>query len=163
MNDLKQCILIVDVQAGFINEYTKHIPLLVENIQHEYKYAVAAKFFNPEHSFFRKLIKWDSFSLGSKDVELAFNFREDGLIIEKSIYSCVSDDFLSWLHNKDISVVHICGVDTDICVSKCAVDLFEKGIEPVVLGNLCASYAGEESHNFGLATLKRFIGESQVK
>jgi len=162
LNKEKSCLLIVDVQNGFINESTRRIPSLVEVAQHEYNYVVAARFFNPEKSFFRTLIKWDEFSLGSEDIELAFNVREDALLIDKPIYSCVSESFLKWIADRDISRIHVCGIDTDICVAKCAVDLFENGVEPVVLSHLCASYAGEVAHDNALSTLKRFIGESQV-
>lgn len=159
----KTCLLIVDVQVGFINESTKHIPSLVEVAQNKYDYIVATRFFNPENSFFRKLIKWNRFSLGSNDFALAFDVRKDALIIDKPIYTCVSESLIQWLKERGISVVHVCGIDTDICVTKCAVDLFEHGVEPIVLSSLCASHMGEEAHNNALRTLVRFIGNSQVR
>lgn len=163
MVDSKSCLLIVDVQIGFINESTRHVPSLVEAVQVEYDYVVATRFFNPENSFFRKLIKWERFSPGSDDIPLAFSARKDALIIDKPRYTCVSDNFISWLSERDISVVHVCGIDTDICVTKCAVDLFEHDIEPIVLSGLCASHAGEDAHQNALNTLKRYIGKSQVR
>ena len=45
---------------------------------------------------------------------------------------------------------------------KSAVDLFEAGIEPVVLADHCASHGGRDCHEAGLKLLKRFIGEGQV-
>ncbi len=162
LNKEKACLLIVDVQIGFINKSTKHIPALVEIAQQEYKYVAATRFFNPENSFFRKLIQWKRFAPGSADTALAFYAKTDALIIDKSIYSCVSKDFLKWIADREITKIHICGIDTDICVTKCAVDLFENDIEPVVLASLCASHAGEIAHNNALSTLKRFIGKSQV-
>lgn len=129
----------------------------------DYCYVIATRFFNPENSFYRKLIGWDRFSLGSEDIPLAFSARKDALIIDKPTYTCVSDSFISWLNERDISAVHVCGIDTDICVTKCAVDLFERGIEPVVLSGLCASHAGEDAHPNALNTLRRYIGRSQVR
>lgn len=163
MSDAKSCLLIVDVQNGFINESTKHVPSLVEAAQMEYDYIVATRFFNPENSFFRTLIKWERFSPGSDDIPLAFSVRKDALIIDKPRYTCVSDKFIGWLCERNITVVHVCGIDTDICVTKCAVDLFENGIEPVVLSALCASHAGKDAHQNALSTLKRYIGKSQVR
>ena len=163
MKNPKTCLLIIDVQTGFINESTKHIPPLVEAAQQKYDYVVATRFFNPENSFFRTLIKWTCFIPGSDDIPLAFHASKDALIIDKPIYSCVSDNFIDWLRDRDITVVHICGIDTDICVTKCAVDLFEQGVEPVILSALCASYAGEDAHNNALSTLERYIGKSQVR
>ncbi len=163
MSDLKSCLLIVDVQNGFINESTKHIPPLIESAQRKYDYVVATRFFNPDNSFFRTLIKWNRFAPGSDDVLLAFDPRKDALIIDKPTYTCVSESFVGWINDRGISVVYVCGIDTDICVTKCAVDLFEHGIEPVVLSELCASCAGENAHKNALSTLKRYIGESQIK
>lgn len=163
MSGSKTCLLIVDVQNGFINQSTKHVPSLVEAEQLLYDYVVATRFFNPEKSFYRTLIKWERFSPGSEDIPLAFSARKDALIIDKPRYTCVSDDFIGWLSERNISVVHVCGIDTDICVTKCAVDLFEHGIEPVVLSGLCASHAGEDAHQNALNTLKRYIGKSQVR
>jgi nicotinamidase-related amidase len=163
MTGTTSCLLIVDVQAGFINEPTKHIPALVAQAQAKYDVVVVTRFYNPEGSLFRKLIKWENFSPGSSEIELAFAPRKDAIIIEKSIYTCVNDQFIQWLKSRNISEVHICGIDTDICVAKCAVDLFEHEIEPVVLGNLCASHAGGAAHLGALATIARFIGSGQVR
>lgn len=161
MISLDSCLLIVDVQKGFINDFTKHIPPLVENIQYKYKHLIVTRFYNPENSFYRKLLKWNRFDIYSDDFSLAFNVRKDALIIDKSVYSCVSLELLKWLKNRNINEVHIAGIDTDICVTKCAVDLFENDIKPVVISNLCASYAGIEAHKMGLLTLtlERFIGQ----
>jgi len=163
MDNSKNCLIIVDVQNGFINDFTKHIPPLVERSQYEYDFVIATRFFNPEQSFFRTLIKWNQFSPGSEEINLAFKTREDALIIDKPIYTCVSLELINWLKNRNISIVYICGIDTDICVTKCAVDLFENSIEPVVLSNMCASHAGEGAHRNSLSTLKRYIGKSQVR
>lgn len=128
-----------------------------------YDHVVVARFFNPENSFFRTLIDWDRCSPGSEDVALAFKPRQDALIIDKSTYSCVTDEFIEWLKQRNISTVHICGIETDVCVTKCAADLFERGIVPVVLGDLCASCSGEEVHRNALETLKKYIGARQVR
>jgi len=159
----QSCLLIVDVQVGFINKHTEHIPKLVEVEQYKYDHVAVTRFFNPENSPFRSLIKWDRFGVGSNDVALAFPPKDKVLIIDKPIYSCVTASFIEWLRNRSISIVYVCGVDTDICVTKCAVDLFENGFEPVVLSGMCASHAGLEAHNSALITLRRYIGTSQVR
>lgn len=159
---MKKCLLIIDTQIGFINKNTKHIPSLVEKIQYEFKYVYITKFFNPKGSFYRKLIRWNKLSKNSKEFELAFKARNDAVIIEKSIYSCITVDFLNDLKNKGITKVYLCGIDTDICVTKCAVDLFENRIQPFILEKYCASTAGKIAHQSALTTLKRFIGKNQI-
>lgn len=159
---MKNCILIVDVQNGFINESTEHIPALVEKLQDNYDYIYVTRFFNKKDSFYRKLVKWDRFDKDSNDFQLAFKPSPKAIIINKSTYSCVIPSFLQELNKNKIQEVDICGIDTDICVTKCAVDLFESGIVPKVLSKYCASHAGLKSHKSALSTLRRYIGKDQV-
>ncbi len=159
---MSKCLLIVDVQLGFINASTDHIPALVEALQKKYNYIFVTRFYNKENSLYRKLIKWNRFDKGSDDFKLAFKPASNAVIIDKNIYSCVDASFIKNLNENKIGIVDLCGIDTDICVTKCAVDLFESGITPRVLGNYCGSHAGHESHTHALGVLKRFIGRSQV-
>lgn len=159
---MKSCLLIVDVQNGFINEHTKHIPAMVEKIQANYDLVFATRFYNTNPSFYRKLIGWHRFDRDSDEFMLAFNLIDSGRIIDKPAYTCVDKLFISELKGYDIEAADVCGMDTDICVTKCAVDLFEYGIEPRVLANYCASYAGTSAHENALRTLERFIGKNQV-
>lgn len=155
-------LLIVDVQNGFINESTKHIPYLVADLQMQYTKVYATRFYNEENSFFRTLLKWHRLSKDSPEFTLAFSPSDHTNLIDKNIYSCVNQDFLNILMESKCQTIDICGIDTDICVTKCAVDLFENGFVPNVLANFCASHAGIEAHENGLKTLGRYIGESQI-
>ena len=85
------------------------------------------------------------------------------MVIEKLIYSCVSAAFLDQLRHAQIDELHLCGIATDNCVLKCAVDLFEAGLRPIVLAEFCASHAGADYHQWGLAIIERFIGTAQVR
>ena len=51
----------------------------------------------------------------------------------------------------------LAGMNTDSCVLKIAVDLFENGIIPIVLSNYCASNNGKESHEADLKCLSKFV------
>jgi len=155
-------LLVVDVQHGFINQNTKHIPKLIEEILPKYETTIATRFFNPQNSNYRKLIHWNKFSAGSPEIDLAFTPKSTTLIIDKPIYTCINNDFLSYLDNKNITSIHIVGIDTDICVTKCAVDLFEADRTPYVLKNYCASHAGQVLHNAAIEILGRYIGKNQI-
>ncbi len=159
---MEKCLLIIDVQKGFINEHTSHIPELIEKLQYTYNYVFATKFHNPPESFYRKLIHWDKFNEGSRECEFAYDLKRDTYVISKTVYSCVNDFFLEKLAALNIEEVHICGLETDMCVTKNAVDLFEAGIIPVVLSKYCASCSGEMAHLNALQTLRRYIGAEQV-
>jgi nicotinamidase-related amidase len=66
------------------------------------------------------------------------------------------------INKQDIRSLDICGLDTEGCVLKSAVDLFEIGITPRVLSNYCASSGGHDYNEAGIKILKRLIGEKQV-
>ena len=156
------CMMIIDVQKGFINQWTEHIPEIVETLQNRYDLVFVSRFFNPEGSLQRKLIGWERFAPGSEDVDLAFTAKDGAYVFDKSTYTCLTDDILARLQGSAVGEVHLCGIATDNCVLKTAVDLFEAGIIPTVLAAACASHGGIEAHEAGLMLLKRFIGEAQV-
>ena len=155
-------LLVVDVQKGFINAHTAHIVQRVEQLLDKYQHIFCAKFFNPQGSFYRRLLHWHEIERGSKDHEFAFKVPQNALIIEKSTYSCVSKSFVQLLKRRGIRRIDLCGLDTEICVTKSAVDLIERGPVPRVLAHYCASSGGEQFHQWGLEVLKRFIGEGQL-
>lgn len=158
----RDCLLIIDVQQGFINDWTAHIPARVEALQKDFGQIVAARFYNPEGSPFRRLIGWQRFAPGSQDTAFAYRPRSDAMIIDKPTYTCVTPEFLEGLQRTGRTRVHLCGIATDNCVLKTAVDLFEAGITPIVLADACASHGGPDCHEAGLLLLRRFIGEPQV-
>ena len=156
-------LLIVDVQNGFICPSTSHIPALVEKLQYGYQTVIVTQFYNQRDSFFRSLIKWDRVQADTEEFNLAFTPKDDAWRVTKPFYSCVTPDFLNDLNRYSIKSMDICGIDTDICVLKCAVDLFENEIEPIVLKDYCSSTGGEDAHACGLRILERFIGSDQIR
>lgn len=155
-------LLIVDVQSGFINDWTAHVPVRVSALQDSFDCVVATRIYNPQRSLYRKLVGWNDFSLGSVDTQLAFVPRPDAAIIDKATYSCVNETFIERLRRDAISRVHLCGIGTGGAVLVSAVDLFEAGIEPVVLAHACGSVGGHEEHHAGLQILRKLIGKKQV-
>ncbi|MDX1483882.1 MAG: isochorismatase family cysteine hydrolase [Alphaproteobacteria bacterium] len=155
-------LLIVDVQNGFINDATRHIPDIVQGLARHYEHVIVTRFINPESSAHRRLIHWDRFAPGSDDTPLAFTPPAGAQMIEKSTYSCVDAGFRARLELLDAHEIHICGIATDNCVLKCAVDLFESGYRPVVLAYACASHAGADFHEWGIKIIRRLIGVDQV-
>lgn len=154
--------MIIDVQRGFLNEWTRVIPAKVEALQAQYDHIVATRFLNPEGSPYRRFIHWSRCAPGSADVELAFSPRVGTWVLDKTVYSAVTSELRRWLDARGITRIEICGIATDNCVLKTAVDLFEAGYEPVVLADACASHGGPECHECGLRLLRRFIGKDQV-
>ena len=162
MDDGRHALLVVDVQKGFVNEQTAHIPALVEALQYRYDDVFVTRFVNASASPYRTLLCWDGMAPETEDVSFAFRVRPDAVILEKDGYTCVTPSFLAMLRDRGVTAVDICGVDTDACVLKCAMDLFESGVRPVVLASCCASSAGSAAHAAALDILVRVIGRDQV-
>ena len=155
-------LLIIDVQAGFINEWTAHVPGRVVSLQESFDQVLVTRLYNPRKSLYRKLIGWSGFSLGSVDTQLAFTPEPAARIIDKSTYSCVNEAFVDQLRRDGIARVHLCGIGSDGGVMMSALDLFQAGIEPVILAHACASVHGPAEHQAGLQILRRLIGARQV-
>ncbi len=73
------------------------------------------------------------------------------------------DELAIYLRKHHIEKVFIAGIDIDMCVLKIAMDLFDMGIEPIVLTDCCASTAGLQAHLAGLAVLSRNIGADRLQ
>jgi nicotinamidase-related amidase len=75
----------------------------------------------------------------------------------------VPEELATRLRDERWPQLTIVGIDTDMCVLKVAMDVFDLGIEPVVLVDCCASTAGLQAHLAGLAILSRNIGPHQLR
>ena len=155
-------LMIIDVQRGFINEWTAHVPARVEGLQDSFDQVIITRLYNPQRSLYRRLIGWTEFSLGSAETQLAFTAGKSATIIDKAIYNGVDALLLASFKAEGVTRVHLCGIATEDAVLLTAASLFEHGIEPVVLAHACGSDAGHELHQAGLQVLARLIGPKQI-
>ena len=56
----------------------------------------------------------------------------------------------------------MCGIDTDACVLKTALDLFENNYDVKVIEDCSMSHSGIEYHNSAINMLKKLIGNQNV-
>lgn len=154
-------LLIVDVQAGFINPSTGHIPEAVQRLQDRFATVFASRFENAPDSPFRRWKGLARFAPGMPETALAFTPRADARVFAKGGYSAATDAVIAGAKDADLPV-HLCGIATDNCVLATAIDLFEAGIRPIVIADACASHAGPDYHEAGMLLLKRLLGEAQI-
>jgi nicotinamidase-related amidase len=69
--------------------------------------------------------------------ELIFR-PDDALILDKAGYG-LSAENLDRLRETGCTEWHLCGLETDACVLACAFSLWDSGMRPKVLLDLCAS------------------------
>ena len=159
----KNLLLIIDVQRAFINKYTECIPNLIQkHIQNnKYDMVVLGKFVNNADSKFVKDLKWLG-CMDNNEIEIVLDCSNDYPIIERTAYSVYNNKLEQILKENEIKTVYLCGLDTDACVLKTAVDLFENNYDVKVIKDLCASSGGTEYHNYGIKLLERFIGKDNI-
>lgn len=164
---MRTALLVVDVQNGFINEFTKHIPdrivTLIERDQHSP--VLFTRFVNVDGSPFRRMLGWDE-CVEPPDTELApeiVPFAVEERIFSKPGYAGVPDGLAKHLQDAGYERIAVVGIDTDMCVLKVALDLFDLNIEPLVYVDCCASTAGLQAHLAGLAVLARNIGAERLR
>ncbi|HEU0164470.1 MAG TPA: isochorismatase family cysteine hydrolase [Thermomicrobiales bacterium] len=160
-------LLLVDLQHGFINEYTHHIPNRVVSLidRGEYDPILATKFINIEGGPFHRFIGWHDCTLPPETdlVEEIVPYVAEEMVFSKPGSAGISDELASYLREHEIARITIVGIDTDMCVLKVSLDVFDLGIEPIILTDCCASTAGLQSHLAGLAVLARNIGADHLR
>lgn len=165
-------LLVVDVQNGFTNERSEHVVAPVASfVRHwlsEGRPVIATRFINTDDSQWERLIHWSRLKT-SPEIDLrpeilrAIEANPHARVIDKYTYTSLTEEVQDLLKELGTQRVVICGIDTDSCVLKSAIDLFEAGLTPIVLSDLCASHAGDEVHNAGLMLAGRFIGSDQIR
>ena len=160
-------LLVVDVQACFVDRFTQHVPERIARLisRGEHDPILYTRFVNVEGSPFRRMLDWDECA-EPPDTELAPEVRPwaaDDRIFSKPGYAGLPDTLAERLVEEGVTRVCVVGIDTDMCVLKVALDLFDLNIEPIVLADCCASTAGLQAHFAGLAVLARNIGADRLR
>jgi nicotinamidase-related amidase len=167
MIGMPEPLLIVDVQAGFINPFTHHIPQRVVRLIESDRYSplLFTQFINTSSSPYDRFLDWHHCHHEPETdiVSELKSFVQSDLVFSKFGLCGMPDKLIDYLHQQHIEQVFIVGIDTDMCVLKIAMDLFDMGIEPIVFTDCCASTAGLQAHLAGLAVLSRNIGAVRLR
>jgi nicotinamidase-related amidase len=160
-------LLVVDVQRGFVNQYTRHIPSRIRRLIDTGQYApvLYTLFINADSSPYQTLLDWHACA-GPPDTELVdelADVADDDNIFLKHGLAGMPEALAGRIRDDHLEQIWVVGLDTDMCVLKIAMDLFDMGVEPVVLVDCCASTAGLQAHLAGLSILSRNIGPHQLR
>jgi nicotinamidase-related amidase len=160
-------LLVVDVQRGFLNQFTDHIPARITRLldRHEFEPVLFTRFINAEDSPYQRLLDWHACT-APPDTDLVPEldaYIKDGNVYDKHGLTGLPDALTERLKKDHVKEIRILGIDTDMCVLKIAMDVFDLGIEPVILVDCCASTAGLQAHLAGLAILSRNVGPHQLR
>jgi nicotinamidase-related amidase len=160
-------LLVVDVQRGFLNEFTHHIPDRVRQLIERggYEPVLFTRFVNEADGPYHSFLDWHACQ-GPPDTDLAPELEpwaKPDAVFSKPGLCGVPGELAAYLAARRVTQVSVAGIDTDMCVLKIAMDLFDRSIEPVVLTDCCASTAGLQAHLAGLAVLSRNIGAQRLR
>jgi nicotinamidase-related amidase len=162
-----QPLLVVDVQKGFVNKFTEHVPGRVCRLieQGGWEPLLFTRFVNTPGSPYQRLLDWHDCA-GPPETELAddvVSYARRGRVFVKEGLTGLTAEMRDYLTESKLERITVVGIDTDMCVMKIALDLFDLGIQPLVLADCCGSTLGAYAHLAGLAILSRNIGPEQIR
>lgn len=164
---MSEPLIVVDVQPGFINDFTHHIPQRIARLikRDEYEPILFTRFINVPEGPYQQFLDWHSCAdePETKIVPELESWAKPEQVFSKIGLCGLPDDLIAYVREQNYARVLLVGIDTDMCVLKIAMDFFDMGIEPIVLTDCCASTAGLQAHLAGLAVLSRNIGAKRLR
>lgn len=159
---MKDLLLIIDLQKNFINEHTKSLPAKIEKLlkEKQFDFIAFTKFINDLNSPFYKVLNYKG-CMTEEDRNIVLDTKEYK-VFEKEIYTALNTKFKKYLEDNNIRTIYLCGIDTDACVMKTALDLFENNYDVKVIENCSMSHSGTNAHNAAIKILKKLIGKQNV-
>ena len=156
---MKNFLIVVDVQNGFINNETIETYNKISEIVTKYK--------NIDGSNIEKFMGWSNLkSEDSQRIMPKIYDYSDYIVVKHDYYSAYTNEMVEILKKENNQKlpenVFICGFDTECCVLKSAVDFFENGVRPLVLADYCFSTSGKKLHDAGLLVLTRLIADKNI-
>ncbi|WP_422771998.1 isochorismatase family cysteine hydrolase [Plantactinospora sp. WMMC1484] len=169
MNVERAALVVIDMQNGFVNERSQHVVPKVVDLVQRWQAAgrpvVFTRYHNYPGSLYERLIHWSKVQAPPEtDIvpELLPYAAVARGVIDKKIYSCFTPEFASLVEREGWTDLIFCGIATESCVLKSAVDAFEHSLTPWVVTDAAASHGGSVAHDAGLLVARRFIGSGQL-
>lgn len=162
-------LVVVDVQNGFITEFSRPVVPRIANLVARWQAkggdTVFTRYHNYSGSPFERLINWTQLreqpEVDIVDPLIPFLSKATA-VVDKKIYTLFNDEGANLVRERGWTDLYICGIDTESCVLKTAVDTFERDLTPWVVRDACASHSGAEAHDAGLLVVSKFIGPRQI-
>lgn len=163
----RTALVVVDVQNGFVTDVSRPVvPVIADLVEHwtaAGRSVVFTRYLNYPGSLFERLFDWRKLTHAPEtDIvsELAAA-AEKAPVIDKKGYTLFNEQGRALVEQNGWTELVFCGIDTEICVLKSAVDAFEAGIIPWILTDASASHSSQAAHDAGIFIGRRFIGPAQ--
>lgn len=127
-SNARAALLIIDLQEDFVTEDNRHVSYNATQLQTEFSHIYASIFISDDCQNERT---------GQKN--LAFEPNRTATIFEKMTHSAATPEIIQDLQEKGIDTVHICGLESNVCVLATAIALLDAGFDVIVRTEACAS------------------------
>ena len=158
-------LIVVDEQEGFRGKESESILSNIQTLMKRFNgLVILTKFVNLKNSLFEKQLKWTKFQT-EKDQKIfpeLLNTKRPFTIIKHKGYTVLNNELKKLLLNNNIQKAYLCGIYTNICIMKTAMDLFDSGFETFVVEDACASLQGKQKHDFAIDSLKYILGKNHI-
>lgn len=164
-------LVVVDVQNGFVREQSAHVVPVIVDVVSRWQSAggdvVFTRYFNYAGSNFERLFKWSKLMESPEtDIipELVPYANKATAVVDKTVYSFFNEEGIALVRSHGWTDIYVCGIATESCVLKTAVDAFDHGdhLTPWLIEDASASHAGQVAHDAGVLVASRFIGPDQI-
>src|SRR5262245_44481289 len=138
--EVKPVLAVVDVQNGFIREESAHVVPTIVDLVRRWQDAggdtIFTRYLNYQGSIFQRLFSWSKL-MGSPEVDfppelLPFTKRATA-VINKTIYTLFNEEGETLVKKHGWTDIYVCGIATESCVLKTAVDAFERNLTPWII------------------------------
>ncbi|MCH7568519.1 MAG: cysteine hydrolase [Nanoarchaeota archaeon] len=156
-------LLIIDMQEGFRHAKSEIILPNLLKLKNSFKGKIVfSKFVNNKNSLFEKQLNWTKFQ-NDEDKKLFSELQTSNNIeLEHDAYTVFNEGLKEFTSKNKITKVYLCGIYTDVCIIKTAMDLFDNNIETFVIEDACNSLHGKKNHDSAIDSLKHILGKKQV-
>lgn len=157
---MKSLLLVIDMQKAFINKNTEFLIEKINALIESKKYddIIFTRFINTKESPFAKKLNY--YGCIKEDRKIVVKIKNK--VFDKKTYTALNNEVKDYIDKNKIDKIYLCGIDTEACVLKTALDLFENGYDVFVLKEYCASTHGYERNKNALEILKRNIGKNSI-
>ncbi len=161
-------LVVIDMQRGFVRPETAWVVPAVADFVRRWQEAGGAtiftRFINEPGSLFEQLLQWTSVTTAPEtDLvdELEPYVAKATAVIDKPAYTLFTAEGAEVVDKGGWTDLVFCGLTTESCVLKGAVDAFERGLSPWILTDLSAAHAAG-AQEAGLLVARRYIGRNQL-
>jgi nicotinamidase-related amidase len=163
----RTALVVVDVQNGFITDVSRPVVPVIADLVERWTAAdrpvVFTRYLNHPGSLFERLMDWRKLA-DAPETEIVPELAaaaERAAVVDKKGYTLFNERGRALVEQNGWTDLVFCGIDTEICVLKSAVDAFEADITPWVLTDASASHSTQAAHDAGIFIGRRFVGREQ--